>query len=460
MSITNLYNDPRSVTFLVTSGNQAVKNTAATSINNYATDSVNLADGQLGVLVRDAGSRMNTFLEDGELASEFKKIQLVQGTPFSANVSDVDAHRRGHQAYVKSNDIDASQGQISVISKPFTQSYSSAFILGDVAGNAGAFVPVNNVNYAFRIGFKGRKVQKRNSQAAVSRMFISIQKETTTYTNDVDRFLKRAAYNLNQNSALRSRGGVRRGSKPAIVFALNLAGGAGTSFTTIAGAALGSTFNYEVNNGQTLTFEVTADLKATLVKLIANTVAVGATTIEVINLSTAGSVAMGAGAAACDALMVLALDEEKAIVDDRIENNKAIINEIGLENFPTVLKVEGSTSYPGQGYGWQLYNEYQKRALMEIFAEETFPLENRPVSLPPYYFATDNTPYDVHEIWHTWVEYKDVQRIERANQIVIIVPSADTVTTGSMNTAGLAEWLNSVPNITKFTSATSPSIFV
>ena len=468
MSITNYFNDPRSATFLVAGGDQALQTSpsavAPVSIDDYANDAVNIADLQLGVLIKDEQfpDRYNTFLVAGELASDFSKIQLVQGTPYSSNVSLVDAHRRGHQSYVKSNDIDANGASLSVVSKPFTQSKSSAWVLGDVAGSTGEFLPLDNVIYPFRIGFGGRKSKKRNSQSGVSRMFVNMVKESITYTNDVDRFLQRTAASLNVNSSLRSRGArLRHGSKPGIVFAMNLVGGAGTPLSDFVVGNLGNQVPYEIKDGRTLTIEITEDLIATVAEMIAVVGAqyTAASTIEVIDLSTAGSVAMAAGAAAADALMFLALDDERAVVDDRVESVKTLIEKVGTENFPNLKKTEASRMYRGQGRGWQLFQDYQRRALMEIFAEETFPQENRPASLPPVYFSNDDTKYNVHEVWHSWAEYKDVQRIERNNQVVILEPIADTTTKASLN-AVLAPWLNSVSMLKKFTDATAPSLFI
>lgn len=465
----NLFNTTRSQTFLVLGDNQAVQTSPSVigkiALDDFATDSVNLADKQLGVVV---DAHTNTALEKHFLVAadtypSVRTIRLVQGTPVSGAVSTAPGYRIGDQPYVQSNPINLNE-ELHVVSTAAKQSYSSAWVVGDLAANPGAITPVDNILYKFKIGFGGRLQKKQYANAGVNRMYVSIKKLTPTVTNPRDQFIKRLAASLNLLSSHEGRkrsSGRSAGNKPAIVFAINLAGGAGTSITTILAAAVNSTFIYETKGSVNYTFTVTEDFKETLRQTAANIGNVtNATTIEVINLATAGSVAMAAGAAAADALLVVALDSKPAYVDDRMEDHKTTIEQIGLEGFDiNVRRVIGSRPYRGYGYGWQLYNEYLKRAQQEIIGGETFPLENRPMMPIPSYMATDETQYNVHEIWSQALQYAGNTRFDRRSQIVILQPVADAATSTSMNTS-LRLLLQSCPNVTYHTEATPTDIFV
>lgn len=466
----NLYQDTNSVTFLVLGGDQAVQYSPTVpgkvALDDFAGDAVNIADKQLGVVVDEHTDTAleKHFLVTGQTAANVKKIRLIQGTPMSASVSAAIGHRLGDQPYVQSNPIDLSK-PIKIQSWEASHSSSSAWVIGDLAANPGSIDVVDNVVYKFKIALGGRKQKKMYSNSGVNRMYINIQKLPATATNVRDRFIKRACAELNKLSSHQGRrvaNSTRQaGNKPALALAINIGGGAGTSITTILAAAVGTKYTYETDGTVNYQITVTEDLKKTLTAVVANiTNITNATTIEVINLATAGTVAMGAGAAAADAILVLGLDTTKAIVDDRLETHKTTIEQVGLEGFTNVVRKEvGSRTFRGFGYGWQLYNEYLKAAQQEINGGETLPLENRPQMPIPYYMAKDETQYDVHEIWHEDDQVQGNTEFNRVSRIVIIAPAADTTTSTSMNT-GLRTLLESTNDYKVYTSATSPAIFV
>ena len=465
----NLFNDPRSATFLVAGGNQALVYSPTyagrIALDDFAGDKVNIADKQLALVVDAATdiTREKNFLITGDTYPALKTVRFIQGTPKSANVSSVTGHGFGDKAYVQSNPIDLSK-EIHIVSHIAKQSYSSAWVVGDLAANSGAITPATNITYKFKIAFGGRQQQKQYSQAGTNRMYVNIKQLSTVVTNARDRFIKRLTTGLNKLSSHEGRkraNGYQAGNKPAIVFAINIAGGAGTSITTILAAAVGTTFIYEQDGSKIYRFTVTEDFKETLRKVVANiTNITNATTIEVIDLATAGSVAMAAGAAACDAMLIVALDSKAAEVDDRLETHKTTIAQIGLEGFDsTVRRVVGSRTYRGFGYGWQLYVEYLKRAQMEVNGIETMPGENRPMPGYPVYLAKDETLYDVHEIWHQDLSFPGFSRQDNRSQIVVLVPAADAATTTSLN-AALRTLIQSCPNVAYHGSdAVSPNIF-
>jgi len=465
----NLFNGTRSQTFLVLGGDQDIKASATAgakvALNDFANDAVNLADKQLGVVVNkhtDTALEKH-FLVKGETISTVKNISLVQGTPNSASVSSVNANRMGDLAYVASNPIDLSQ-DIKVVSYGAKQSYSSAWVIGDVAANAGAIVPVDNVVYKLKIAFGGRHQQKQYATSGTNRMFINLTKEATSYTNDVDRFIQVAASKLNALSSHQGRkrsSGRAAGNKPALVLGINIGGGAGASLTDLTNTAnIGTKYNYEIKNGVTYQFTLTADLVQTLTNVVANISNITtATTVEVMNLATAGSNAMGAGADAVDALLVLALDMKPALIDDRMETYKTTITQIGMEGFAANVRREvASRAYRGFGYGYQLYNMYLSRAQQEIIGGETFPLENRPMSPIPAYMAKDNTLYDVHEIWSQDVQLAGNTDFDRRSQTIILVPVGDTTTTAGLNDE-LQTLLDSCPSVEVFSEATGGALF-
>jgi hypothetical protein len=314
-----------------------------------------------------------------------------------------------------------------------------------------------------RIAFGGRIQKKRYSNSGVNRMFRNVLKDRTTYTDDADRFIKKIASELNMLSSIQGRGlmpGHGVGNKPAILVAVNLGGGAGLSIANILAAANGSNIPYEQSGINIANLKVTDDLKATLIEAVVTSSLTNASTIELIDMSTAGSTAMAVGAAAADAILIIALDSMKAVHDDRVGDYKTTIEGVGLEGFDsTVGRFISSRPTRGYGYGDQLHLEYLKRAAMEVNGIHNFAHEMN--VMPDYvsYVANDhNVRYDVTEIWHEDVTEVGNTFHTKLNQIIFLVPVNDSITKASLN-ANIGVLIASCPNVTYFGDSTAATPF-
>ena len=91
-------------TVLVATGDRALASGVFTTTGN----SVNILDGQLGVMSYDQNSSVKgvgAYLASGDDSNEVQAIKIVQGTPASANTLNADVWEVGDKSHVESGVI-------------------------------------------------------------------------------------------------------------------------------------------------------------------------------------------------------------------------------------------------------------------------------------------------------------------------------------------------------------------
>ena len=366
---------PAPETILVASANSALAVTG--NIFNASTGAVNLTNGQLGLISAKHGQTVayGDFVAAGETVADARYVRLVQGTPGSANVSTHGGNPGNDLPYVASQVIDGKKPIQFAGAVATTPSYS-AWVIGDVAANNGSITAVDETEYLMHIGFTGVRNNREFAISGIETLPISYTTPNYTTlgtTNGVDHLLKNVAHkvNLNSNTLGLVRPGGRSGTRNVIALAVNIAGGAGTgtgnSVTTAGSQSTAvvdlqsgsgnpvTTIPVEYDGTNTFSIAVDATMNETFDNLVANSVLTAASTVEIINLATAGA------ALKADAIVLIATDKETAIVTDTETAVKVRLH-VGLEyNFNSLqpLLVEASDAYEGIGKGrdWKIRSD-------------------------------------------------------------------------------------------------------
>lgn len=452
-------NHPRSEVILVASGNQALVTTG--NITPATGNAIPIASGQLGVINAASGA----FLAAGQTTTVAPQIKIVQGTPNSANIKNQGAQQFRDRKYVESNVINSNFATAFSSRVCFGGIYSS-WAIGDLAANSGAVSIVDDAEYRLHITFDGVRQNRyfgTSGYDGIHPSFVSPDFTTlsATYTTPRDFLIQRSAYGVNLNSKIVDHvpnfyGGVR----PIVAFAINSAGGTGTSLTTISAAAIGTTVDFIVKDGITYSFTVDQAFKNTVNAWIASgsNNLTGASTIEVINIATAGT-ASGLGT---DVLMLMGIDEELPAARNDLKPVKVRLR-VGAEgnfNSPALAINELTYGQEIEGSAENWFIEYDMLAAHQIHSQQKW--RNNYSDLVPPEYITAGTNYTSYIIYHYDKKHGFMSQTEQLPHKTIILVECDLATgTGAATTvaslnAVLAPWLNST---TVETTTVSPIAF-
>lgn len=447
-------NTPKSQTVLVPSGDLAMA-TSGNLVPNTGY-SVNLSNGQLGAvsLSRGATRDYGVFLNASDTVAAAPVIQLVQGTPNSSNLRNASAYGHTHKPYVSSAPINSAYA-IAMQSRIASYGTFSSFAIGAASGT-GAIRPQDESMYTLHVNFDGIRRNRYDGHKSLSQVSATIETPDFTnnaiYTDSVDYIVQALAQRINLQSAMLGTNGRVTGNNRVVAFAINTAGGSGVALGTGAGnissLTVGSTVNFMSFDGFTYDFPVTEEFKKTVaawVSASSNNI-VAASTIEVIDLSTAGT----AAGKAADVIVVMGLDEELPVVYDGLKGEKVRLR-VGTEN---ALNTEGLNvselvmPFEGAGSGKHLKVFYDQGPAMQVYSQERWGM-NYNLIVPPHYID-ENKFYNVFTILHRdeyRVEYSHMEDYPHMTMILLESDPAtgdavDTTTLASLN-AILAPWLNS-----------------
>lgn len=428
---------PKSETFLVASGDQALV-AAGTDIVNPASFALNIADGQLAVVCASHDSTTRAFGETigaADTPLTVPTIQIFQGTPNSANIRNVHPiDAVSDKAVVKSQKITPKNSLL------FTGRVSAAPLLNAwvVGGTGGAITSVDSADYAMNVQF----VSHRNDKyfGAHGEEDFTVNFSTPDYTalgtvSPLDHLVKNLVYTANLNSAaLRfNNPASRRGNKNFIAFAVSEAGAGGTAINPGVSIVAGTPITVAVDAaGNNVQFTPDAAFVATMTELLANaTNLTNASTIEVADLSTAGA------AADADTIVLVAVDHQLAIARDDIPQVKVRLR-VGLEyvsfDANPVLKEQVSVPFEGQGQGRKMKLWYESRAGLNIYTAQNRHWGPQEYITPPSYID-ESVLYNAYII-----EHRDSFLVPASHEVdwfhrtIILVPTADTTTIASLNT--------------------------
>ena len=380
---------------------------------------VNLSDGQIGIYEAAPGGvvNMNVSVDSSNVAtpSDAPKVYFAQGTAYSATPST--ANGPSQPVSVASLAIPSS-GVKSITWKEASVGKNCAWVIGDDLGGAGEINTEDLTDYSFDVSFRSR-IKDRNftmSSLEVVQVHFSTPDYTALATVDpLDDLVQNLVYQANTFSKAIVTNGVK-GNKDFVAFAVNVSGGAGVSLTTLSTA------------GATITgygIVTTAAQSAAFADIVTNTATTGltgASTVEPIDLTTAGA------AANCEAIIVMSLDRDIAVGYDRIADVRTRI-QVGLIdgfNYPTVTNVEGSQAQEAEGTArkWRIFYEdtmgqrfYGKNKTLFPFAYQ----------YPD--FIVDSKTYDAMVLEYEDIPYTlDSSLTTDPHKLIILVPSDATGT--------------------------------
>jgi len=425
-------NKRKTVTVLVGSGNQAL---AAGTLTTTGT-SLNIANGQLGVLAMDSDGTVaqGSFVTAGVTSVQVNAIKVVQGTPASSNLTNADVFEVRPTGLV-SSDIINRDNIIGFTSLKFRVPTYNATAYTSIAA------PKNNTEYKGYIRVLSVRDDRDYGDNDNVRAFSFVTPNYTTLgtVSPLDHLVKNVAYKINNYSkaAASISGSNAKGNQPFVALAINAAGGSGTAIGAITcGTSIPfmNDKNVFVSTNVTSSLVANTSLVSALAKLMKdNATIVPASTIEVIDLSTAGN------AASADVLVVIGLDHTKGAYFDNIEQ-VMVRAEVNLGSaFRTAGLVETKVPYSegfGQGWKWTIDND--NSAQLQVHTMQNTPRGE--------YFSEGYKYIDPTKDYNSYIiEYYDVNDLltlqtKSTKQLNILLPATatcGTVTQGETNiTAG------------------------
>lgn len=258
---------------LVATGNQAM----AKSGNLKGTGAtVNILSGQLGIVSAVAGNSVkdfNDFLTGSETALTVPIVQFVQGTPASADNANAYGWPSQDNGVVRTCKV-RGEDVVSVFARHYQIPTHSSVLVSAMSE------PADDTNYSIYVIQNSKRYGRTHLNNKVSSTVFNTG--TMTATVKKDWMLQNLLLKLNLNSKK------VLGNDDFVALALNLGGSA--NGTPIGAVALGDTIPFLVYGGVTYNLVADRALIQTIYRWITDNSAItSATTIEPINLSTAGS---------------------------------------------------------------------------------------------------------------------------------------------------------------------------
>lgn len=357
-------NMPHLEYIFVPTGNQALKVTGTLSTTS---NSVNIANGQLGVMVAThkanlPGLTWGDWMPASTSCLDVDAIKIISGTSYSSNTSVIDGW-----------DIKRPFNESPVIHRDSVRAFSARLATtptfhSDLFWNFDATVAADLTQYKMYIEMRSVRNDRdygRNVDTLPitfqSPEYSSLAAITDTRAHLLANLIHKV--NLQSQAVSTSPKFASRGNKPVIAFAIDISGGSGVALGTIE---CGDTIPVIVTsrNGVTLTNNYIAD--AAFVETVADwlttsgTPLTAASTIELVNISTAGT----AGTPAIDAMVVMGLDQEVAQAYDDIYSTKVRTDvELadGLRIDPLFSNLQLSAAFDGGTSGRQWRIRYDTR---------------------------------------------------------------------------------------------------
>jgi hypothetical protein len=317
--------------FFVASGNQAMRKTGNI---NTTSNSVNLSSGQFGIIALKAphltwgtylGTANNPAASAANTAVDAPEIKFVQGTPASANTSDLRGFPGEHKPYVQSPVIRQNQIRSVSFAKP---------VIGTMSSHLISFPTVIEENvYGVHVAFRGTRTD-RTFGDNLDTFFANYETPAVLPTEEQDLVNQNVAHQVNLMSTLLG------GNKRVVALGINLTGGSGQALGTITSA---TNIPFMTYNG-TQNLASNKNLVNTLKAVVDNTVLTNTSTIEVIDIATAGA------AAKVTHVLIIGLDEVPARAYSGIANRRSRIDVSVVGG----TEVFASRAREDEGQGYQL----------------------------------------------------------------------------------------------------------
>ncbi len=456
----NTTKHPNSETFIVAKGDQSFK--TAGSLYPTSGNSLTLADGQLGIVSWDT----NGFVGKGSFLSatngpsagantvaDVASIKIIQGTPDSNALNNLNAIDAAIDMppYVSSVEIKG-KNKISFVGRAAATPLLDAHLITDFATTD--FQP-----QVLRVAFESVRSNKWNgihNQPNVMARTASVDYATLGLGTDAavrDYVVRNLVSDLNTHSQLvRTVAGQPTGRHPFVALGIDISGGSGTALSAVAA---GTPINFITRGGVNYSVTPDASFVATITEAIANSTLATTSTIEVIDVNTAGT---------ADAILLVALEEQQARVQDTEPRRANRINVTGnaFMGSQGVAFTIASRATEGEGQGRYYNLKYTFRANLQNWSREWAGMTT--TFLQKYNFVDPTQEYNVFII-ESFDSRKNGSTVyeQFPASTYILVPStsgASAANTLADLNAILAPWLNSATDITKDTTATAPALFV
>jgi hypothetical protein len=377
----------------------------ATGFLVNGTNAYNIEDKQLGVLSLDLNGtvRVGEFLSAGDTPAETKAIKIIQGTSASENLNTSDLWEVRDQDKIESGIIRAGFVRSVSSSEYDTGNYSVVSF-----GNFDNLEVNKNYNAVFRI-----LSHKRDRDFGMNDDVITVNysAKDITVAEEADYVLQNLVYSINQRSVFTNTGKANeyRGTKPIIAFGIKRSGGSGTAVGTIA---IGTNISYQESNGNTSVYKANAPFVVALAKLVQNGSILATSTIEVVDLATAGAASL------IDTFIVVSFDEREAAYFDDIVFVRTNL-EGSLDLNPSEFYTSNINAVQEVNSGRQLLVAFRNRAGLNVHTMQNHP-HGEWFSRGKEYIE-ESSRYNLNII--EYFEIEDTLTIESVTQSKVFIPT-------------------------------------
>lgn len=424
---------------------------------------LNISNGQLGLVSWDfnGSEPVGDFMQAGDAATvEF--VKLIQGTPLSSNVAKVKPWETKDPAYVDSG----------IIARRNIRSFAASLYKPARLG-AHAFAGFGTPQdeelykaYAFLYSVRLDKYYGDNDNVIAS-TFTTPNYTALGTVSPLDHMLQNLAYKFNAQSKLAgtSNPAYMTGNKDFVVLGVNVAGGSGA---VIGDLVCGDVVTF-MSSTAVIAGNPTAPILSSFVvdaatmRALAGVITGGnagitaASTIEVIDLSTAGQ------AATVDALIFLSLEEETSeIFDDVaqvIPRVEASLGEIFRLDGTIVEDVVAPEESVGDGRKMKIFEDNQARIYRFTMQKQPF----MEFINEGYTYVDPTKNYNMYTLDFFDYEETLTTREHYPKQLVILCPVADAICDGVVDVdavTGLTDaQLHDKTGLSNTTAASLETIF-
>ena len=350
----------------------------------------NIADGEVQLL--DPHSSTGDFLQTAD-AANYEDIQIVQGTPLSTKLYEVDPFGTGYPDVERSGIL--KKGKVLSVAKYAYEDPSYQVTqIKDVSGFDA------NTTYQLVVDMhsvRGDIVYGMNKEV----FSVSYDKSLATPTQAT--FLKHIATELNKFSSIVGTVTNTGGTKPFVVLALapTVAGDTLTGSGVLGGLNIGSQFTVGTFNGTAVSMTVDNYLYHTLAKACAADATLFPTdysngdtdAFKIVDCTTATTISR---------LLFIALDETPLLAFDDIMEVKTRID-FGINDL-TYTKTELVKPFEGTGLGRQVLLWYRQKAKLQKFNMQNHPVHGEffiNQDLPEYFTTTGKYSLTIIDFFDT-----------------------------------------------------------
>lgn len=278
---------------------------------NSTTAFKDLTTGRLAILAWDFDSSVRSlgdYKQSGDDSNEVQAIKVIVGTPVSNQTEFADIWGVGHAAYQESGVINKTNIRSVAVKQ-------ARFATNGIDCGVFYFTPEDNVEYKAYVRLKSVRNDRfyGDNDEVVHAIVPATDFTALSLTSDLDYVLQKLAYEFNSQSkavTLTGNAATSKGNKNFVVFGVKQGGGSGVVINTLA---VGDSIPFMTVNGVDSTITATESLIQGLATVFTDGGVVTASTIEVLDLSTAGT------AATIDTLLVVGLPHGLATAYDEIE---------------------------------------------------------------------------------------------------------------------------------------------